>query len=84
MSDRIITNRAYVDELPMYVFDTASLPDALKGITGEVTSTHVIGTKTYVRCWKPTDARRVEMEKGQRITIREFKKLLPESELANG
>ena len=73
----IITNQAYVDELPIYEFETATMPKALKGITGEATNTIEIGDKTYVKNWIPTDAERVEMAKGKRITVRELRALRP-------
>jgi len=70
----IITNKAYVDELPIYEFETAKLPAALRGITGEATNTIEIGDKTYVKNWIPTDAQRIDLAKGKRIDVRELKK----------
>jgi len=72
-----ITNKIYVPQMPMYEFETKDLPVSLKDITGEVCSTQVVGTKTYVRDWKPTDARLTEMKKGRQITVAEFEKLKP-------
>ena len=73
----IITNQSYVDEMPIYEFETATMSKSLKGITGEATNTIEIGDKTYVKNWIPTDDERVDLAKGKRITVTTLKKLLP-------
>ena len=64
--------------MPIYEFDTIDLPVSLQGISGEAKNTIVIGDKTYVKNWLPTDAEKIEMKKGKQITIKDLKKLLPE------
>ena len=71
----IITKQAYVDEMPIYEFETAALPAALKGIGGEAKNTLAIGRKTYVKNWTPTGAERLALAKGKRITVRQLRAL---------
>ena len=77
MSDRVITNQIYVDEMPIYEFATKDLPMSLKGLAGEAKTTIEIGDKTYVKNWLPTPAQRTDLAKGKKITVRELKTILP-------
>ena len=73
----IITNQIYVDEMPIFEFETKDLPASLKNITGEARNTIVIGDKTYVKNWLPTEAEEIEMKKGKQIKVKDLEKILP-------